>query len=153
TVPNDPSAAALVRATATDVHGNTATDASDAVFTIQTPTSTSLASAPNPSTFGQSVTFTAAVTPAGATGSVQFFDGASALGSSLLVAGSAALATSALAAGTHSVTAVYSGDASNAASTSAQVSQVVDAAATSVSLAAAPSPGVFLDPGTLTATV
>src|SRR5204863_209760 len=89
-------------------HGHTVNPAS---------TSTSLASAPNPSTFGDNVTLTASVTvnPPGAGspgGSVEFFDGASSLGTSPVSAGSAVLNTSALSAGAHSLTAVYSGDPS-----------------------------------------
>jgi len=115
--------------------------------------STSLASGTNPSTFGQSVAFTATVAPSGATGSVEFLDGASSLGTSPLVAGSAQLITSALAAGSHTITAVYSGDASYSGSTSNLVTQVVNAASSSVTLVAAPDPGVYQDPVTLTATV
>jgi hypothetical protein len=99
------------------------------------------------------VTFTATVTPSGATGSVQFFDGVTSLGTSPLVSGTATLNTSALAAGSHPITAVYAGDASYAGSTSNLVTQVVNAAGSSVTLVAAPDPGVFLDPVTLTATV
>jgi hypothetical protein len=43
-----------------------------------------------------------------------------------LAGGSAQCATSALTAGTHSITAVYSGDATNAGSTSAVLSQAID---------------------------
>src|SRR5262249_51203510 len=87
TGPGRPFPNALVRVTAADVHANTASDASDAVFTIQAATSIALDSAPNPSTFGQNVTFTANVTPSSATGSVEFFDGASSLGTSPLSSG------------------------------------------------------------------
>jgi flagellar hook assembly protein FlgD len=153
TVPGTPSAGARVRASALDVHANPASDASDAAFTIQLASSTTVASSLDPSTFGASVTFTATVTPSGATGSVQFFDGVASLGTSPLVAGSAALSTSALAAGSHPITAVYSGDTDHAGSTSGLLAQVVNAAGTSVTLVASPSPGVFLDPETLTATV
>jgi hypothetical protein len=115
--------------------------------------STTVASGLNPSTFGASVTFTATVAPSAATGSVQFFDGVTSLGTSPLVAGSAALATSALAAGSHPITAVYSGDTNYGGSTSSVLTQVVNAAGTSVTLVASPNPGVYLDPETLTATV
>jgi len=127
TVPAGPNTTTLVRATAVDVQGNTASDASDAVFTIQGTSSTSLASAPNPSTFGASVTFTATVAPSGATGSVEFFDGATSLGTSPVSAASAVLNTSALAVGVHSLTAHYSGDAGYSASTSSAYSLEVKA--------------------------
>jgi hypothetical protein len=86
---------------------------------------TTLSSSPNPSTVGQSVTFTATVSPSNATGTVQFLDGTTAIGSGVVTAGVASLSTSALAAGDHDITAVYSGDGSYASSTSAIVTQVV----------------------------
>jgi hypothetical protein len=96
------------------------------------PTSISLISSQNPSTFGQTVIFTTTVTSqiAGTpTGTVTFFDGATTLGSpSLNGSGVAILSTSALAVGTHSITAAYSGDSSFAASTSPVLSQVVQGA-------------------------
>jgi hypothetical protein len=158
TVPNTPSTTALVRVSALDVHANPASDASDAAFTIQAGTTTSLMSAPNPSSFGDAVALTASVTvnPPGAGtpgGSVEFFDGVGSLGSAPLSGGSAVLNTSSLAAGSHSLTAVYSGDASFAGSASAAHTQVVNALGTSVSLVASPSPGISLDPETLTATL
>ena len=80
------------------------------------PTATALASAPNPSYFGDGVTLTAtvAVPPPGAgtpTGTVTFTDGTTVLGTGPLDAtGHAAFATAGLQVGTHSLTAAYSGD-------------------------------------------
>jgi hypothetical protein len=87
--------------------------------------STALASNLNPSTVGNSVTFTATVSSGSIvpTGTVQFFDGATSLGTVPLTAGSAQLITTALAPGTHSITAVYGGDANLGGSTSTAVSQ------------------------------
>ena len=65
-------------------------------------------SSSNPSTAGNTVTFTATVTPA-ATGSVTFKDGEAVLGNVPLVSGSASLATATLTAGAHSITALYGG--------------------------------------------
>lgn len=91
-------------------------------------TTTAVVSSLNPSQVGQAVTFTATVTGASPTGTVQFRDGATNLGAPVtLVAGSGAFTTSALAAGTHAITAVYSGDANNTTSTSPAVNQVVNA--------------------------
>ena len=93
------------------------------------PTSTalSLTSGSTPSTFGDSLTFTATVTGSTPTGTVQFQDGGSNLGSAVTMSGgSAALTTSSLSVATHSITAVYSGDASNIGSTSSALSQVVN---------------------------
>jgi len=68
----------------------------------------------------------AAVSPAAATGSVQFFDGTTSLGTSAVSAGTATLNVAAgLAGGTHSITAQYLGDSSHAASTSAAASMVI----------------------------
>ena len=153
TVPNNPSTTALVRATAVDLHGNTANDASNATFTIQGTSTTTLASSPNPSVVGQSVTLTATVTPASATGSVEFFDGATSLGTAPLSGGTAALNTSALAAGPHSLTASYLGSVATAGSTSAVQAHTVNPAATTTGLASSPNPSVVGQSVALTATV
>jgi hypothetical protein len=95
-----------------------------------TATTTAVISSVNPSVVGQSVTFTATVTGSSPTGTVQFKDGASDLGAPVtLSGGSAALNTAALTQGTHSITAVFSGDANNATSTSSAVVQTVNASA------------------------
>jgi YVTN family beta-propeller protein len=94
-------------------------------------TTTALTSSLNPSTYGQSVTFTATVTvtPPGSgtpTGTVTFYDGTTALGSVALASnGQAVYATSALTVGSHSITATYSGDTSFLGSTSPVLTQVV----------------------------
>jgi uncharacterized repeat protein (TIGR03803 family) len=105
-----------------------------AVFklTILTATTTTLTSSPNPSTHGQAVTFTAVVNsskgapPNGE--SVSFMQGTTVLGTGTLSSGTAVFMTSTLAVGTHSITAVYSGDSTFAASTSKPVKQVVNKA-------------------------
>src|SRR6266571_935596 len=102
---------------------------------VKAVTSTSLTSTPNPATVGQAVTLRATVSPAPPatgvpTGTVTFRDGAATIAGSpvTLVNGVATLVTSALATGSHSLTAVYSGDDDFLASTSAAVTQVVNAA-------------------------
>ena len=128
---------------ALDVHSNPASDASNAVFTIQGASSTSLTSAPNPSVSGQSVALTATVTPSAATGTVEFFDGVTSLGTSPVSSGTAVLNTSSLAVGAHTnLTAVYSGDALYSGSTSAAHSHTVNQASTT-SLPRALSTGPF----------
>jgi len=106
-----------------------------AVFALPNPaqtatSNTALASSLNPSTAGQSVTFTATVTgvatPGTPTGTVTFKDGATTLSSVVLSGGVAKFSTSTLTVGTHSITAVYGGDATFVGSTSAVLSQVVD---------------------------
>jgi predicted membrane protein len=92
-------------------------------------TTTTLTSSPNPSTYGQAVTFTAKVAssvgapPDGET--IAFMNGNTALGTGTLSGGSASLTTSTLKVGTALVTAVYSGDSRLVGSTSRTVRQVV----------------------------
>ncbi len=74
---------------------------------------TTLASTPNPSTFGQPVTFAATVKGNGGTpvGTVAFTDGATSLGTaSLDNSGQATFITSTLTVGSHTITANHSGD-------------------------------------------
>ncbi|HTU25196.1 MAG TPA: Ig-like domain repeat protein [Pirellulales bacterium] len=124
---------------------------------------TSLLAVPNPSTVGQTVTFTAIVTPSGGssgtpTGTVQFKDGGTNLGTAqtlTLVNGQyeATYTTSALTVGSHTITAVYSGDTNFTTSTSPSVSQVVNTASTSTSLVAVPNPTTVGQTVTFTAIV
>jgi hypothetical protein len=119
------------------------------------PTTTGVTSSLNPSTSGDNVTFTATVSPSAATGSVQFFDGATSLGSVGLSGGGAALMTSTLSAGSHTITAVYSGDSTYATSTSAALTQVVTGVvvSTMTALSSSPNPSTFGQSVSLVATV
>ena len=99
-----------------------------------TATTTTLATSGTPSMSGASVTFTATVNGIAPTGSVNFKDGSTSIAgcSASTVGGSgnsrtATCSTSALVQGAHSITATYSGDAGNSGSTSAALSQVVNA--------------------------
>jgi sugar lactone lactonase YvrE len=114
--------------------------------------SVALVSSGSPSTPGQSVTFTATVTPATATGTVQFLDGGTAIGTAPVAAGSASFATTALASGPRSITAVYSGDSNNSTATSSPLTQIV-LITTSVSLASGLNPSVVGQSVTFTAAV
>jgi hypothetical protein len=105
---------------------NFASSKSNAVTQVvnKAATTTALASSVNPSTFGQSVTFTATVKPqfsGTVTGSVTFYDGTIALKTAYLSGGVAKFTTSALTAGSHTITATYNGstnfDGSSAALT------------------------------------
>jgi subtilisin family serine protease len=126
-------------------------------------TTTAVASSSNPSTVGGSVTFTATVTGAAPTGTVNFQDGASSIAGCsaqpLSGAGNARTATcttSALAQGTHNVTASYGGDAGNLTSSSAVLAQVVNpgsAGATTTALGSTPNPSKVRQVATFTATV
>ncbi len=91
-----------------------------------TPTSVTVTSSANPSVYGHSLTLTAAVSPAGATGKVAFYDGTALLETLPLVAGQALFTTSLLPTGTDAIQARYSGDATYAASSSAELKQAVN---------------------------
>ena len=99
-----------------------------------TATTTALTISPNPSNVGQSVTLTATITPAPSPspfGTVQFFLGAVSLGSGAVNAsGVATLAVTTLPGGAGSITAVYSGNANFAGSTSTATFAVVHPTAT-----------------------
>ena len=75
-------------------------------------TTTTLSSSANPVCFGVSLTLTATLNTLAATGTVEFFDGATSLGTSPVsnITGAATLSLSTLTAGSHSLSAVYSGD-------------------------------------------
>jgi len=108
-----------------DVNDLASTSSAITQTVIKTPTATKLTSSPNPSSLGRSVTLTAAVAPLTATGTVTFKHGSTTLGTSVLSHGQATFSTSTLSAGSHSLTAVYGGDADDDPSTSAAVIQVV----------------------------
>jgi hypothetical protein len=78
----------------------------------------------NPAPAGSPVIFSLTV-PAGATGTVSFYDGTTLLGTVPIIGTTAAFTTSALSVGTHSITAVYSGDTNHNGATSTVFSQVV----------------------------
>jgi large repetitive protein len=126
------------------------------VFELSPQTTTTTvtgASSPNPSVYGQSVTLSATVAPATATGTVTFYDGTTNLGSATLDDGTATFATSALSVGSDAITASYGGDANDAAGTSPAFTQVVNQDGTTTSVTASPSPQYVGQPVTLTATV
>ncbi len=98
------------------------------------PSTTTVTSSTNPSVFGQSVTFTATVTT-GATGTVDFTEGALIRCSASPIAGTTATCNvSSLSVGTHAITATYNGDANYAVS-SGTMNQVVNAANTITTIA------------------
>jgi autotransporter-associated beta strand protein len=107
------------------------------ILTIANSTATTLNSL-TPSTYGQTVTFTATVAPALSGGMVQFYDNGVALGSPVSVSGgTASYATSALSVGNHPITASYSGIAGYAASATTNASiQQVNTAALNITAAA-----------------
>ncbi len=121
-----------------------------------TSTAVMLTSGTNPSTFGQSLTFTATVTstPTGATGSVTFKDNGVTLGSNTLSAGeTTTFSTSALLGGSHTITAVYLGDLNFQSSTSPGLVETISSASSSTALASSLNPSTFSQSVTFTATV
>jgi hypothetical protein len=108
------------------------------------PSTTTLISSPNPSSFAQVVTFTASVSAEGgtATGTVEFFDGNVDLGSATLTSGKALFPVSWLTAGSHSIVAKYQGDGRHLTSASAPLDQVVNGNNTT-SLVSSVNPSVF----------
>jgi hypothetical protein len=115
------------------VTGSTSNVVNQVVANIAT--TTVVTSSANPSGPGQSVTFTATVTPASGatpTGTVTFKDGATPLGTGTLAAGKATFTIATLAIGTHPITAIYGGAGSDLGSTSAVLNQVVTRLATTL---------------------
>ncbi len=120
-----------------------------------TPTTTTLGAAPaNSSVYGQSVTFTATITPSGASGSVTFYDGGVTLGTANLSSGVANLTTSSLSGGPHSITATYGGDSSfEGSSTSSSLPYSVNQAGSLTSLTSSANPSTSGQNVIFTATV
>ena len=109
-------------------------------------------SSQNPSTATASVTFTATL-PVDATGTVIFWDGTTTLGTGTVSNGAASFSTTTLSAGTHSITAVYGGDANYNGVTSTAVTQAVNKAATTVTVVSSLNPAPSGSSITFTATV
>ena len=123
-----------------------------------TPTITSVQSSLNPSTLGQSVTYTATVTPLVDGGTVAFTDNRVTLSGcgAVPVITSVSLAscsTTYAATGTHSIVASYSGDASFAASSGGPITQQVNAAGTTTTTVSSTNPSTTGGRVTFTATV
>jgi MYXO-CTERM domain-containing protein len=121
------------------------------------PTTVTLASSANPAIFGQRLTLTATAASgpmAPFSGTVTFLNGAVALGtSSIDASGKATLSVSSLGIATHALRAVFGGDLSHAASTSAALSEVVGVVQTKTALASSSNPAVVGKTLTFTATV
>ena len=111
-------------------------------------TSTVLSVSADTADENQALTFTVAVTGFAPTGNVSFTSGSTTLGTAALTNGTATLSYSFAAAGTYAVTASYSGDSENQASTSNAVSITVAAPTPP----AAPDFTVTVSPATATIT-
>jgi len=147
----------VISTLAPGTHSITAVYNGDANFTAATSSSVSLVinqiilitstvtieSSLNPSVFGDAVTFTATVS-AGATGTISFLDSTTTLGTGTITGTTATFTTSTLAVGTHSITAVYNGDANHSAASSDALSQVTESPDYAVS---SPTPPQVIPPG------
>jgi len=139
-----------------DVNFTASTSAALSQTVNQATTSTTVATNLNPSTYGQSVSLSATIQPptgTSATGTVTFLDGSTSLGTATVSSNSAQIAIATLAAGSHSITAVYSGDTNMAGSTSAALSQQVNAAPSTTIASSSLNPSVFGQSVTFTAAV
>ncbi|HEX4772356.1 MAG TPA: Ig-like domain repeat protein [Bryobacteraceae bacterium] len=121
-------------------------------------TSTTIASSLNPSAYGKSVTFTATVTsPTGgsAGGTATFKSSGVTIGTGTLnsMTHQATFAMSTLIAGPHQISATYAGNTNEAASSSAVLTETVDKAATTTTLASSGNPSTHGTSVTFTATV
>jgi large repetitive protein len=104
-----PAAAGSLTNTATVSGGgdqNAANNTATSTESIRPTVSISLASSPNPSSLGQTVTLTAAISPA-ASGEVTFYDGINILGSATIANGQAIFSTALLPGGSRNLSAVY----------------------------------------------
>jgi len=120
---------------------------------------TSIASSPNPSVYGQAVTLTAVVSSGGSvipTGTVTFMDSgvSSVLGTANLDSnGHGSYVVSTLTTGGHSIVAVYGGDSNFTGSTSLAVLQAVNMCPTTTSISSSLDPSNLGQSVTFTATV
>jgi hypothetical protein len=139
------------RAVFKNVTGITPTNA--ATLTVQVPTTTGLVSSLSPSVSGEAVTFTATVNPSPSAGTIQFsVDNAPAGAPVTVNAGHAAVNLSTLAVGTHTVGAAYSGG-DNFLGSQGSTGQVVNKAATAVTVGSSAAPSVSGQEVTFTATI
>jgi Bacterial Ig-like domain (group 3) len=116
-------------------------------------TTETLQSSLNPSTFGQTVTFTAQLSSTNGvpTGTVQFSNGSTILGTELISGtGASTYTTSGLAIGSHTITATYQPTGTFAASTAA-LTQVVTGYATTTTINSSLNPSVINQSVTFTA--
>ena len=157
----NPSLAVGNQAIAADYSGdvNFKSSSGTTTLTVTAATTTSLIAAPNPSVFGQPVTFTATVTATTPgrgtpTGNVAFQDGSTLLGLGTLDAsGQARFTTATLAAGNHTITATYNSLNSTFASLSYDVTTQTVLVPTTTQLNAYPNSSTVGQPVTFTAFV
>jgi hypothetical protein len=124
--------------------------------TGDTPSTVVLQTAPSSLIIGYSATLTADVSPAAATGTVDFYDGTTAIGMCTVAGGTCTFVNTFMSAGSQSLTAVYSGDTTYVSSNSSAVNLNVSnpgSTPTTTALTLSESYGYTGDFVTLTATV
>ncbi len=128
TVPVPGSQALKATFTPTDATDYTTAAASTTLIVNKATPAATLASSANPAFVSNPIAFTATLTSSAGTptGTVAFMDGTAQLGSSTLSAGVATLSISSLVAGSHTVSAVYSGDADFLAVTTSAVTETIE---------------------------
>lgn len=124
---------------------------SNTLTVSQATTSTGVGSSASSSTAGQSVTFTASVSPeytGTPSGNVDFYDNGSRIGSGTLNGSStsdqATMSTSALTAGTHTITASYEGDTNFMGSTTSSANSVTQMVGYAVHVVSADSASIVV---------
>jgi len=128
-----------------------------------TPSAAAVTVTPSSLTFGTSAAITATITGVAGTaptGSVQFYDGSAVLGSSVALSAAnapagtnAATLNSILSGGVHNITAVYTGDATYANSSSSVTQATVATATTATALKISVASGAYGTSPVLTATI
>ncbi|MFZ0318985.1 MAG: Ig-like domain repeat protein [Candidatus Sulfotelmatobacter sp.] len=117
-------------------------------ITTTIATTTTLTASPNPATAGNTVTFTATISPAPtgtSLGTVSFYNGSTLLGTaSVNSSGVATFTSSTLATGALSMTGVYSGNSTSTASTSSAFTETVN---TTYTVTAPPAPVTVAEGG------
>lgn len=122
---------------------------------VKAGTTTSLGSSLDPSTFGQTVKFTAHVfsnTAGTPGGTVTFYNGATAIGTATLSSGAASVSTAGLGGGAHTIKATYNGGSLYLGS-SGSITQTVHPASSSTKVVSSKNPSTYGQSVTLTATV
>ncbi len=120
------------------------------------PTTTTLSSSLNPSSYGQAVTLTATVTTTGPnqpTGTVTFKNGSETLRAWELHSGVATWTLANIPVGANTLTAKYDRDGWNDVSVSAAITQTVNPASVSMVLASTPNPSTYGKPVKYSATL
>ena len=122
------------------------------------PTTTTVSATPTTAYAGAPISLSSVVSSGGSpitTGNVTFMDGSTALGSGVALGstGSATFTVSSLTVGTHTITAVYAGDATHGSSSSAPVVVTIKANLTSLTLVSSLNPARSFQPIPLAAQI